>query len=159
MKYNCIVCKIEADQEPNKVKKGLAKFCSRKCKGEYQKIAYKGANNPFFGHKYTEDQIERLRKNAKVLFGPDHPKWKGGRCGKYWGKQCLERDDYICQVCGLRDEEIMQVDHIKPKSLFPELKFDLNNLRTICPNCHERKSRREKSRHYRDFLFNYENHP
>jgi 5-methylcytosine-specific restriction endonuclease McrA len=40
---------------------------------------------------------------------------------KGWAKvrtECFERDDYTCQICGLRDQEIMQVDHIKPKSLF-----------------------------------------
>ena len=58
-------------------------------------------------------------------------------------KYVLIRDDYICQVCGLKDKEIVVVDHIKPSALFPELKSDINNLQTLCPNCHTRKTNRE----------------
>jgi predicted HNH restriction endonuclease len=52
----------------------------------------------------------------------------------------LERDNYICQVCKFREPDIMDVDHIKPVSLFPELQYDLDNLTTLCPNCHRRKT-------------------
>lgn len=75
-------------------------------------------------------------------------KWAGGKSYKWWRRECLVRDSWICQVCGLYDKEIMQVDHIKPKSKFPELVWELSNGRAICPNCHERKSLKEKSNKY-----------
>jgi len=62
----------------------------------------------------------------------------------YYKKKIKIRDDYTCQICELRDEEIMQVDHILPVSKFPELKMNMDNMRTLCPNCHARKSAKEK---------------
>ncbi len=47
----------------------------------------------------------------------------------------------------MREPEIMTADHILPKSMYPELKFELNNLITLCPNCHARKTIREKKIH------------
>ncbi len=65
-----------------------------------------------------------------------------------WTKmQALKRDDYTCQECGLQDREVVQVDHIKPKSLFPELATALGNLTTLCANCHMRKTRRNREWH------------
>ena len=63
---------------------------------------------------------------------------------KYWKDKCKERDNFTCVSCWYREDAIMQVDHIKPKSLFPELRHSLENLQTLCPNCHARKSIKEK---------------
>lgn len=42
-----------------------------------------------------------------------------------------------CQCCG--NEPIpgnpLQVDHIKPRSRFPELEMDINNLQVLCKCC------------------------
>jgi hypothetical protein len=74
--------------------------------------------------------------------GENHPCWKGGHLG-FWQKQAKIRDNYTCQICGLRDDEIIEVDHIIPVSVNPSLKFELSNLLTLCPNCHRRKTNRE----------------
>ena len=81
------------------------------------------------------------RKSPETM-GPGNPAWIGGD-RKYHRNVVLVRDDYTCQVCGLREPEIMQVDHIKPESLFPELARSAENMKTLCPNCHARKSVRE----------------
>lgn len=47
------------------------------------------------------------------------------------------------QLCGLGEPAIMEVDHIKPKSQFPELAKDIENLVTLCPNDHHRKTNKE----------------
>lgn len=90
-----------------------------------------GDKNYFHTHKYE---------------GIKNCNWAGGRADRF-RRLILKRDDYTCQVCGLKDEEIVQVDHIKPRSKFPELSFDISNGRTLCPNCHERKSNKEKGRY------------
>lgn len=71
-----------------------------------------------------------------------NPSWKGGHW-KYWKTQALVRDEYICQICGFSERDIMEVDHIKQKSKYPELALSLDNLVTLCPNCHRRKTIRE----------------
>ena len=50
----------------------------------------------------------------------------------------MERDDYTCQMCGDKRGGNLQVDHVIPQSLFPELRFDFGNARTLCKNCHKR---------------------
>ena len=77
--------------------------------------------------------------------GRNNPRYIDGRSNVK--NNAKTRDDYTCQICGLRDPEIMEVDHVLPKGRFPELKYDINNLMTICPNCHRRKSNREKKQY------------
>ena len=49
-------------------------------------------------------------------------------------KTVFERDNYKCQLC--RKEGYLHVEHIKEWSKFPKLRFNLNNLRTLCRECH-----------------------
>ena len=74
-----------------------------------------------------------------VTAGENNPAWIGGRW-TYWKQQTKLRDDYICQRCGFSDKEIMIVDHILPRSVYPELELDINNLQTLCPNCNAKKT-------------------
>lgn len=90
---------------------------------------------------FSEEWKRKIGENQK--HGNLHHNWMGGN-HKYWMKKTLLRDDYICQICGLREPEIMEVDHIKPTALFPNLKFDLSNLMTLCPNCHRRKTKKDR---------------
>lgn len=66
--------------------------------------------------------------------------WQGGRSKTYLKKLIITRDGGICQKCGLNEPEIMDVDHIKPRRVAPELRYHPDNLLTLCPNCHRRKT-------------------
>ena len=46
-----------------------------------------------------------------------------------------------CQCCGasVDDGAVLNVDHIKPRSLFPELALNINNLQVLCGECNEGK--------------------
>jgi hypothetical protein len=50
-------------------------------------------------------------------------------------KSVLERDDYTCQMCGVRGGQL-QVDHIQKWSDNKELRFEIDNCRTLCMGCH-----------------------
>jgi len=53
----------------------------------------------------------------------------------------LERDNYTCQVCKLEDKDIMDVHHIKELKSEHKRRYgvdDLNNMITLCPNCHRK---------------------
>ena len=51
-------------------------------------------------------------------------------------KQVLERDDFTCQKCKIQDKmgTILEVHHIIP--LYVQEKEELNNLITLCNDCH-----------------------
>lgn len=54
----------------------------------------------------------------------------------------LKRDGARCACCGLtaKDGVKIHVDHIKPVSLFPMLKYDMENLQVLCEVCNIGKS-------------------
>ena len=54
---------------------------------------------------------------------------------KLWREAVFKRDDYTCIWCFQRGGKL-QADHIKPFAFFPELRFALDNGRTLCKNCH-----------------------
>lgn len=51
----------------------------------------------------------------------------------------LIRDNFTCVLCGQTEGKI-QTDHIKPFSLYPELRLDINNGQTLCQSCHAIKN-------------------
>lgn len=77
--------------------------------------------------------------------GKEHPLWKGGnvREKKLLRKRfqidiaplVLKRDNYTCQICGNRGVPL-QVDHIQSWSEYVELRFSMDNCRTLCEDCH-----------------------
>lgn len=53
----------------------------------------------------------------------------------HWRESVLVRDGFRCVHCGSTNE--LEADHIKPKYLYPELRFDVANGRTLCFPCHK----------------------
>jgi len=95
---------------------------------------------------------EHRLKIAKALKGEKSHFWKGGitetnqiirESSEYrqWREAVFKRDNYTCQDCGARTipgkQVFLQADHIKPFSLFPELRFEISNGRTLCLDCHK----------------------
>lgn len=62
--------------------------------------------------------------------------WKGLRY------QALKKHGARCQCCGAsaKTGAVLHVDHIKPRSKFPALALDLDNLQILCAPCNEGKS-------------------
>lgn len=56
--------------------------------------------------------------------------------------QALKKYGARCMVCGATPESgaVICVDHIKPRSKFPELSLDINNLQVLCTDCNMGKS-------------------
>jgi 5-methylcytosine-specific restriction enzyme A len=49
------------------------------------------------------------------------------------------RDGYRCVACG-RGGCRLDVDHVEPVNQRPDLAFVLENLRTLCRKCHNRRT-------------------
>jgi hypothetical protein len=54
----------------------------------------------------------------------------------------VRRDDFKCQECGERGR--LEVHHVIPVRLAPELAYDLGNLKTLCVACHLQKTLAER---------------
>lgn len=59
--------------------------------------------------------------------------------------RALKEMGNICMLCGAspRTGAVIHVDHIKPRSLYPELAFSLSNLQILCSNCNLGKSNKD----------------
>lgn len=57
----------------------------------------------------------------------------------------LQKSNGCCTLCGCRatPDNPIQVDHIKPRSLHPELEFVEANLQVLCKACNGGKSNRD----------------
>jgi 5-methylcytosine-specific restriction endonuclease McrA len=61
--------------------------------------------------------------------------------------EALVRDGGKCCACGrtAKNGVVLHVDHIKPRSKFPELQFELHNLQTLCEDCNIGKSNTDQT--------------
>lgn len=57
---------------------------------------------------------------------------------KYLRAKVINKYGAICMRCGSCQQ--INVDHIKPKSKYPDLAFDINNLQVLCWPCNKSKS-------------------
>lgn len=55
--------------------------------------------------------------------------------------QALIRYGRSCKLCGARPDDgaVLNVDHIMPRLLYPELALNLDNLQVLCSECNEGK--------------------
>lgn len=100
------------------------------------------------GRKQYPYVTELNRKRLIGKTGEDSLNWRGGLTSinklirnsleyEEWRTKVFERDLYTCQDCG-QIGGYLEADHIKPFSLFLELRFDINNGRTLCKSCHRK---------------------
>lgn len=127
-KKKCLVCNkifIKKSYESNK-KWLIYKFCSKKCSGK------------------SLEHREKLSKSHLGKKGINSSNWQGGltsfnkleraRFKNEMQKLVFERDNYTCQICGSKKD--LQVDHIQSWADYVELRFSINNCRTLCMGCH-----------------------
>jgi hypothetical protein len=59
----------------------------------------------------------------------------------------LNKGGGSCNLCGCRgtSDNPIQVDHIKPRSLHPELELVESNMQVLCKNCNMGKSNKDET--------------
>lgn len=61
--------------------------------------------------------------------------------------QALKANDGRCELCGASksDGAQLHVDHIKPRSKYPDLQLALTNLQVLCKDCNLGKSNKDET--------------
>jgi hypothetical protein len=121
-KYICFSCgkDFSASRERKNVK-----FCSVKCYGlsmENKKRDWMVGEKNWNWKNGASTRSQLIRKSIEY---------------KLWRKAVLERDNYTCVWCKKVGGNI-QADHIKAFCLYPELRFAIDNGRTLCFDCHQK---------------------
>jgi len=131
--------KLGKKQSPEQVKN---RFLSRK--GYKHSVeTRKKIKESLMGHPVSEETRLKFRLKTRELAS----NWKGGITPinkairnsfeyKLWRTAVFERDNYTCIWCGAKDK-YLNADHIKPFAYFPELRFAIDNGRTLCIDCHK----------------------
>lgn len=161
---NCRHCnkefkKISSDSKKYWIKKS---FCSVSCAGKHNVPAKK-----LKGTKRPKEVIEKLKptmfkKGQKPwnyaspyyqIRGEKHPLWKGGvsaknRSERYtamqtleyklWRRSVFEGDNFICVWCGIKGGKL-EADHIQRWVDRPDLRYAIDNGRTLCQGCHRKR--------------------
>jgi len=118
---------------------------------EKQKKAKKGKK-----HKPHSKETKKKISEAHIKSGLKPPIQKGEYCHfwrggitpvnekirhslecRQWREKVFKRDKYICQFCGKKGGRL-NADHIKPFAYYVNLRFDVNNGRTLCEECHRK---------------------
>lgn len=162
-KCNASDCNNTVHYFPRDIKCGRKRHCSEKCMGK-AKLGNKPLNcqvcNKEFYCSKSQQELRNRNTCSRVCAGLKKTQLaeisnrlnpptigKLNRRIRYskkmddWRKAVFERDNYTCQHCGARNGQghkiILNADHIKPFSLFPESRFDLDNGQTLCVPCHK----------------------
>lgn len=117
---------LECDKKfsvPN-FRKETAEFCSKSCAGKQR------TNLAKYQEEYWRDKIE----GGYIPITPEN-KLERKRFRESIQKEVLKRDNYTCQMCDARGCHL-HVDHIQSWAEYVELRFDINNCRTLCVDCH-----------------------
>lgn len=116
---------------------GSYKNGRKKCLDCGLEISYLATRCPECSHKHNSGENHGMWKNGAT---PINKRIRASKEYKLWRTAVFERDNYTCIWCGNKsgvcNKVILNADHIKPFALFPELRFAIDNGRTLCEKCH-----------------------
>ena len=81
-------------------------------------VIARGEHNFYIDGRTPDNKLQRHSLNYKI-----------------WREAIFKRDNWTCQECKLRGVRL-EAHHIKSFSLFPELRFAIDNGITVCTLCH-----------------------
>ncbi len=126
---NCRDCgkEISLEAPPSAIEKyerGRG-FCGWICANRYE--------------SHTQKEETRAQKHREFLASPNFLQTQEWQKLRY---EILMAHGRKCMCCGITEAQgaIIQVDHIKPRSKYPELALEGANLQVLCRDCNMGKS-------------------
>jgi 5-methylcytosine-specific restriction endonuclease McrA len=144
---NDIVIKNSSFDKPTR------QFCSKSCKISVNNSnrVWKEESKQKIGkaNRGKKRSLEVRMKQSKESKGSRAPNWQGGITPenrrirnsieyKLWREAVFKRDNYLCVWGGKEHGNKLHADHIKTFALYPELRFAIDNGRTLCVECHKK---------------------
>lgn len=162
-KLICLSCQNNFYVDP--YLKNVAKFCSKKCNGQYKSLHLIGEKAPRWEGglpnclKCNKKLSNRRLKNnlCHQCFGiknsgPNNPRWiqdrnmlkredlRGDALYKRWRREVQNRDGNRCVDCGEIKKGEMEINHIFGWTAYPRLRYEVENGETLCKQCHRVKT-------------------
>jgi 5-methylcytosine-specific restriction endonuclease McrA len=158
--FNCDYCGEENIKRQNK--NNTHHFCNQVCANKWKSINLSGKNSPKWNQQELKcEECGKLTLKAPSLIkghafcdticwkkwnkGENTYNWKPETADlkrqrttsrmKKWKKFIKERDEATCVKCN-EVKTIMHSHHIHSYKLYPELRYDIYNGVTLCPDCH-----------------------
>jgi hypothetical protein len=141
-------------QTGKKLSKETRKKMSESAKGKIRSLQYRnnirkaklGKKNGMFGKKWSD---ETRKIQSELHKGDKSHWWRGGITPenhrirysleyRLWREAVFKRDKFTCVWCKKVGGKI-HADHIQEFSKYPELRFAIDNGRTLCIQCHHKR--------------------
>lgn len=119
---------------------------------KHKPMSEQGRKNISLAGKGRKLTAEQRKAKSERLRGAKSHFWKGGISPinirirmsveyRLWRESVFKRDNWTCVWCGVRSQKgvsvILNADHIKSFAAHPELRFAIDNGRTLCVPCHK----------------------
>lgn len=108
-----------------------------------------GLGSPSHPITATPEKIAEVQRQTRRYNNPTHIRGINVASDDFlqtyeWRRvrmEALKKYGRICQCCGASPATgaVMNVDHIKPRRIFPQLALDLDNLQVLCHECNHGK--------------------
>lgn len=176
VEVTCYHCGDTVKKPEHRVGRYENEYCSKECHRDYRRTGGPAAPGWEGGKEVTKEcancgvDVTRTQSQfedrvfcssecfGEAIAGKDHPFWSGGVAswyGETWKKQrekALERDGYVCQSCGISENEYrskvgrgLDVHHIIPLGAFEsgssidyKAANRVSNLVSLCLPCHSK---------------------
>lgn len=136
---------------PFQTRNPRVRYCTQGCAFKNRaSLTCETCQRPYVVKGYRRDTSRfcSISCHSKAKVGLNAANWQGGKTDeatlirtslsyKEWRLAIFQRDGFACVRCGDATGGNLQADHIKPFALYPELRLELDNGRTLCMSCHK----------------------
>lgn len=100
-------------------------------------LSFSFHNTPLFTGAFTGRLFDCMKPWARAFYHSQA--WQTVR------KRALIRDGYTCRICGARATAVDHIRELTPDNIHdPQISLNLDNLQSLCHDCHTVKTMEDK---------------